>query len=102
METKSKEIIWTEPAVQDLQGIYNYLAERSVLAANRIISLLTAAPESIARSGFTKSIAIDEYNPKYRRIIAGNYKLLFTVRKNIIVIHRIFDTRQNPEKLKKL
>ena len=102
METKRKEIIWTLSAVKDLQDIYNYLAERSVVAAKKIINQIIEAPETIAISGFTKAIAVDEYNPKYRRIISGNYKILFRVRKKFIVIHRIFDTRQNPEKLGKL
>jgi len=102
LEAKSKEIIWTEPAVKDLQDIYNYLSERSVIAANRIVTLLIDAPVSIAKSGFTKALVSDEYNPKYRRIIVGNYKILFTVRKISIVIHRIFDTRQNPAKLTRL
>jgi len=99
---KRKEIIWTEPAVNDLREIYNYFSSRSVSAANRLIDKLVRAPEVIAFSGFFEAFVNDEYNPNYKRLVIGNYKILLTIRLGKIVIHRIFDTRQNPVKLKKL
>ena len=99
---KTKEIIWTETAVNDLREIYNYLSCRSISAANKLIDKLVHAPEIIAIKGFQHAFVNDEYNKNYKRLISGNYKILFSLRFEKIVIQRIFDTRQNPAKLNQM
>jgi hypothetical protein len=37
---------------------------------------------------------------KYRKLICSHYKIIYSVRKNIVYIHTVFDTRQNPNKMK--
>jgi plasmid stabilization system protein ParE len=36
----------------------------------------------------------------YRYLLAGNYKIIYSYRKSTVYIHTVFDTRQNPGKLK--
>lgn len=36
----------------------------------------------------------------YRRLVEGNYKIIYNFRNKTIYINRIFDTRQSPSKLK--
>ncbi|MCB9361642.1 MAG: type II toxin-antitoxin system RelE/ParE family toxin [Flavobacteriales bacterium] len=36
----------------------------------------------------------------HRSIIEGNYKIIYKIEKEVIYITDIFDTRQNPEKMK--
>lgn len=102
MGNKSREIVWTNSALNDLHDIYQYIAKRSVSSANKLIDKIANAPETIARIGFSEAFAIDEFNKKYRTIVSGNYKILYREINNKIVIFRIFDTRQNPRKLKKM
>ena len=38
-------------------------------------------------------------NQEYRYLVSGNYKIIYKVSENIIVINDIFDTRQNTIKM---
>ena len=51
---------------------------------------------------FSTQFQTDDINPNYRRIVSGNYKILYRVENDKIIIFAIFDTRQNPNKLKKI
>jgi len=42
----------------------------------------------------------DEFNNKFRRIISGNYKIFYELLEKHILIVRVFDSRQDPEKSK--
>lgn|GEM_PF-5194244 len=46
--------------------------------------------------GFSEVGQIDDINPKFRRLIYKNYKILYTAETDFIVIHSVFDCRQNP------
>lgn len=101
METEILEVIWSEIAVNDLEAIYFYLAQDSVFAANTIIDHLFSKTRQLEIKGFARSGQIDDINPNYRRLIEGNYKILYVIDDNRIIIHGIFDCRLNPKKLKK-
>ncbi len=39
---------------------------------------------------------------EYRFIVVGNYKIIYWAEDNLIKIVAVFDTRQNPEKIRKI
>jgi len=94
-------IIWTETAQEDLDLIYRFLLNYSKNAAEDIVRKILNEPK-ILKKGFEYIGAVDDINPKYRRLIVGNYKILYSVQDSNIYINAIFDCRQNPEKLKDL
>lgn len=98
MEEDKKAIIWTDNAVNDLREVYNFLASKSLASANRIIDKIIAKPEILLKSKFYKMHQIDEFNSNYRRLIEGNYKIMYREINKDIVIFRVFDSRQNPQK----
>ncbi|MDF1549570.1 MAG: type II toxin-antitoxin system RelE/ParE family toxin [Bacteroidales bacterium] len=101
METESFIVIWSEVALKDLETIYFFIAKNSIHAANAIIDDIYNKTRQLSMKGFSESGQIDDINAKYRRLIEGNYKILYSITENQIVIHGVFDCRQNPKKLKK-
>lgn len=94
----SYKIFWSDSSKQDLKNIYNFIKKKSLNAAKNVIAGIKKAPNQIK---FPQQTQIEEYYPKCRRIIVGNYKLLYQVNeaKNTLTVIRIFDTRQDPKKL---
>lgn len=98
------QVIWTDEAVNDLETIYDFLAENSQLAAQRIVESilsrvkqLASFPESGAKQENIKPGSIE-----YRYLVEGNYKVIYSFQPESKTVHiaTIFDTRTNPEKLK--
>ena len=104
MGKKIKRIVWTEPARNDLQDIYDYYAEISPLIAERQINRIIDAAD-LLETGFEKigqqEPLLKNYNYEYRYIVKDNYKVIYRVMPDDIVIDMVFDTRQNPDKMKR-
>lgn len=101
---KKVQVIWSDEAFIDLQTIYDFLEEKSQPAAQRIIeSILSRSRqlESFPESG-TKQETVKATTIEYRYLVEGNYKIVYRYQPEIqsIYIATIFDTRNNPEKLK--
>jgi plasmid stabilization system protein ParE len=95
------KIIWTETAQEDLYNIYIFLSHFSQQSARNIVRKILHKPKTLI-AGFENAGAKDNINPNYRRLIVGNYKILYTIKENLIFINSIFDCRQDPEKLKNI
>lgn len=59
---------------------------------------LAESPKSIR---YAKQHQLDDINPKYRRIVVRDFKVLYTERKGVIQVMDIARTRQSPAILKK-
>ena len=97
---KSKKLIWSKNAKNDLQQIYNYYLQFSTNSANKIIDKIIKKTSILEIFGFEKSGQIDEYNKKYRRLIESNYKIFYKEFDTKILIIRIFNCYQNPNIIK--
>lgn len=93
------EIIWSIQAKNSLKEIFEYHSQFSKPAAIRIIESLILAPLKVR---FAKQFQVDDINPKYRRIIVADYKILYTTQGDQIFIIDIFCTKKSPEKLRGL
>jgi len=91
------KIIWSKQARESLKDIYDYYKDKSVQGAKNVRSDLINAPKKII---FARQYQIDEINPKYRRIVVRDYKLLYKETGNTIVVMDIIGTRQSPDVLK--
>ena len=100
MERNAK-IIWTEPAKNDLKYIFDFISEFSHEIADKTIDKIIEKTEILLVEGFKFSGQIDDINPNYRRLIEGSYKIIYKVKSDEIIIHGVFDTRENPDKLEK-
>ena len=91
------KIIWSKQAKGSLKDIYDYYRKKSQQGANNILSDLVNAPRKII---YSSQYQVDEINPKYRRIVVRDYKLIYKESGNTIMIVDIVSTRQSPDVLK--
>lgn len=81
-------IIWSSEAKNDLKRIKNHVSK------SRLYNILMA-PKQLH---FGEQFQIDEYRNDCKRIIEGNYKILYQFKNNEIKIIRIFNSLQDPLK----
>ncbi|WP_445749649.1 type II toxin-antitoxin system RelE/ParE family toxin [Polaribacter sp.] len=100
------KIIWSKFAQFQLDLIFNYYSEKvSVKLAKKIIFQIRNHISELSKSPFIgkREEFLSEQIQDYRHLIIANYKIIYTVNEQIgiIKISDIFDTRQNPLKLKR-
>lgn len=94
-------IIISDYAKQQLRLIFTYHSEvASRAVAIKIINeiansfqVLEQFPEAGQADEFMK-----QHGKDYRRLVSGNYKIIYRIHKNEIHISDVFDSRQNPDK----
>ena len=82
------KIIWSSESKTDLRKIKNNLSK------SRLKSI-SIAPKQIV---FPEQFQIDDYRKDCRRIIVGNYKVLYQFKNNEIRIVKIFNSLHDPIK----
>ncbi len=100
------KIIWSKFAQFQLDLIFNYYSEKvSVKLAKKIIVDIRNHITELSKSPFIgkREELLTDRIQDYRHLIASNYKIIYNVNEQtgIIKIFDIFDTRQNPLKLKR-
>ena len=96
-------IIWTSEAWTDLDNVFDFLFLQSVKAADKTIGNILSRTRQL--EGFPESGQYQntlESKTKYRYLVEGNYKIIYTFTNGIIYIRSVFDCRQDPDKLLKL
>ena len=99
-------IIWSNFAEYQLDEIYNHYAkEVNIKNAQRILFKIRDKVEVLIKNPLIgeKEKLLSDRKQNYRRLIVTNYKIIYSVNEEIetIKIVDIFDTRQNPTKLKR-
>lgn len=97
--TRKVKIEWTRQAKESLKDIYDFYKDKSPQGALNVKNDLLRSPKTIS---FAKQYQVDDVNPKYRRIVVRDYKVLYKeVDKRIVVID-IVGSRQSPNILGQL
>lgn len=95
-------IIWTDFATQNLKSIFDYYTEKAnTKVAHKIrreILDSTLRLKKHPNSGQTE-VNLEKLNLKHRYVVVGNYKVIYRIESESIIIIDIFDTRQNPNKM---
>lgn len=97
------EIQWSETALVDLDSIYNFIAldsekyaiqeiEKILESTRQLTDFPLSGPEIKFRERKTRS---------YRYLVHRNYKIVYSIRNEDVLIETVFDTHQNPKKLSK-
>jgi plasmid stabilization system protein ParE len=88
-------IKWTSKALSDLVRLYEFLAVKNKQAAAHTVQSLSAAPDRLldqARIGEK----LDEFDPReVRRIVVGRYEMRYEIQDSIIIVLRIWHTRED-------
>ena len=98
-------IEWSELAEKQLNEIYDYyLFETNPGTAKRIINRIIERVEILYKNPFSgpKEELLTEYPEEFRYLVESNYKIIYWIEKELIIIASVFDCRQNPEKMKRI
>lgn len=95
------KIIWTEFAISSLRSIYKfYSIQANKTVADKLrqifnsVKQLRKNPESGALE-----LNLEKLKKGHRNLICLNYKVIYRIIKDEIIISDVFDKRQNPEKM---
>ncbi len=96
------KIVFTHFAQKRVQDIYNYydstiskqVAETIKQRIFQSVKILKDNPNAGQIEEFLTDLSM-----KHRRIVEGNYKIIYRIHDETIYSTDIFDTRQNPKKM---
>ena len=97
-------VLWSDSAISELQAIHDYyLTTASFKIAQKIVNSI--ADKSLLLSQNPRMGQIEELlkhrKEEIRYLVDGNYKIVYKIDGQIVLIASVFDCRQNPEKLVK-
>lgn len=99
---KKVQVIWTDESLNDLEVIYDFLAEKSLKVAKKIVQSILARTHQLET--FPESGSPQETNKtvsrSYRYLIEGHYKIIYSLDEKAIYVEVIVDTRQDPDSYK--
>ena len=102
MANQQKSVIFTTTALNDLKDIQAFLEEISESYADKTVDEIYERAfdlEIFPEMGPREPLLI-KYPIIYRYLIQGDYKIIYSIENKKVSINRVFDTRQNPKKLK--
>jgi toxin ParE1/3/4 len=93
------EVVLTRGAEQDLESIYNYIAEFDCVEnANRVLDRLTSAAQGLAQFP-ARGSCLNELGAlgikAYRQVWFKPYKLIYRVLGDQVVVYMIVDSRRD-------
>ena len=96
------KVIWTKPALNDLDEIFNYIASESVDIAIKQYERIKETAKDIG--AFPKQGRIipelqNENITKFREIIVNPWRMMYRIEENRILILAIIDGRRNIEEI---
>lgn len=99
-------ILWSSFAEKQIANIYSYyLEEASAKVAKKIARSLIKAPDSLIKNPELGQIelSLTALKIEYRYILYKSYKIIYSLdhERGQIRVADVFDTRQNPSKLKR-
>jgi len=99
-------VYWTRFAEKELDNIFSYYEEKTSLSrAKKLVNKIIDKTISIENTPFIgqKELTLKNYKEDFRYLVYKSYKIIYFVnsKKNRIEISDIFDTRQNPIKIKR-
>ncbi len=95
------EVVWRKKASDELEVIYKYIKKESpqnaILVFNGIYDLAVSLSDFPYKFPIEPLINLE----KVRYAVIWSFKIIYTIEEESIVILRVFNTKQNPKKLKK-
>ena len=97
------KLVYTGQAIASLQECLDFFPpEVSAEKVNEIRDRILAKADKLLENPFIgqQEEYLEHMGQSHRRIIEGSYKIIYRIEGEAIVITDIFDSRQDPEKMK--
>lgn len=98
-------ILWSDSALADLEEIYDYYqGKASSIVARNLVKAIIQKTQILKSNPFVgiKEPLLYERPDEYRYLIYKNYKIIYRSQGDLIIIITVFDSRQDPIKIKGL
>jgi toxin ParE1/3/4 len=96
-------VVITTRAELSLDEIFLYYSTFSTDTAQKMIDKLLKRMQILRNFPLAGAIeSLLTHKGEYRYLVEGNYKIIYFVRNEDVIIADIFDTRQNPEKMESI
>ncbi|KJH70786.1 type II toxin-antitoxin system RelE/ParE family toxin [Aliterella atlantica] len=73
------KVVWTETAINQLQAIYGYIAQNSVVYAHQVVDRITRRSEQIAEFPNSGRIVPEFREENIREIIERPYRIIYRI-----------------------
>ncbi|WP_374459062.1 type II toxin-antitoxin system RelE/ParE family toxin [Chryseobacterium taeanense] len=96
------KIIWTDFAIENLKIIFEYYTDKAnKKVAHKIRKQILNSTRQLIQNPESGQIELylEKLNQQHRYILSKNFKIIYKIETNHIIINDIFDTRQNPIKM---
>ncbi|MBP7174137.1 MAG: type II toxin-antitoxin system RelE/ParE family toxin [Cloacibacterium sp.] len=96
------KIIWTDFAIENLKDIFDYYSVKAnKKIAHKIRKSIFASTKQLINHPKSGQIEfnLERLKQNHRYILSGNYKVIYRVFENQIIIYDVFDTRQDSIKM---
>ncbi|UXE65274.1 MAG: type II toxin-antitoxin system RelE/ParE family toxin [Chryseotalea sp. WA131a] len=99
------KLVYSEYAVEQLQRILDFLVYQQEIPSQKALEIrdkILDKADTILSNVYVaqKEELLEHLQLAHRRLIISNYKIIYTIKTDHILITDIFDTRQNPDKMK--
>jgi plasmid stabilization system protein ParE len=97
------KLVYTEQAIAGLQECLDlFKPEVPVKKVNEIRDRILAKADRLLENPFMgqQEEYLEHLGQSHRRVIEGNYKIIYKVEGETIIVTDVFDSRQDPEKMK--
>ena len=83
------KIVWTEPAVADLEAIHSYIARDSDIYANATILRVLESVEKLEQYPLSGRVVPEIGDENLRELIVGNYRVIYEVGSSAVTIQTV-------------
>lgn len=97
------KLVYTEQALKNLQEVLEFIVqESSVTEARKVRDTLLEKADLLIKNPELgqKEEYLDHLGLSHRRIVESHYKIIYRIIGEAIYVTDIFDTRQDPDKMK--
>lgn len=98
------KVVWTKFALKALFEVFTYYKTNvsSTIAANIKNNILSSSSQLQTNPLLgVKEEFLNDLGEGHRSLIRGNYKVIYKIVNEQLFITDVFDTRQNPDKIKR-
>jgi toxin ParE1/3/4 len=96
------KIVWTDFAIENLKDVFDYYSVRAnKKIAHKILNQILKSTKQLEGNPELGQLEfhLERLKQNHRYLVCGNYKVIYRILENQIIIIDIFDTRQNPKKI---